>query len=280
MRYQTSFRCNTNPGSCSTDQCDVDATLVVSNAISNRQATMICRTYRLTGDQAATPTGWKELVLQFPAAPVQSPPSTAVLPFLSRIRAVITMDRKITDYPVERFLAALNNILGITPAEILIESYIAVESARRAAGDLIRATFRCRSAVSEADADAKCQRIVNEANKKGSALANELRPVSSSLSEVSDDDEDGSDSALYGLFALAAIPIICIVLCCLFMKNRRRKADNQYMQDTATFSNVAAQPQPINYPYPYYDPNVPAQALAYDGKVPSLPPPVYPAYGY
>jgi hypothetical protein len=284
MRYQTSFRCINPPtaASCSSEQCDVDATLVVSNPIANRPATMICRTYKLANPNSAVPTGWKELVLQFPAAPVITPPSASVLPFVSTITAIIVMDRSITDYPVERFLAAIFNILGISPAEIQVDAYVATESTRRQTGDRIRATFHCRSSVSVEDANAKCQRILNEANTPGSALANELRTISTGQKNDREGDDNGSDEALYGLFALAAIPIICIVILCLCLKNRKRQADNQYMQDTATFSNVAAQPQPINYPYPYYDPAVPAQALAYDGKAPSaiMPPPAYPQYGY
>jgi hypothetical protein len=275
IRYTASQRCVLAPASCGTDQCDVSATLVVSNPLLNRQANLICRKYK---PAAAVATGYLELVLQFPAAPINAPPSAAVLPFISDIQGNILMDRTATDYPVDKFLAAILNILGITPSEIVVDSYLSVDATRRA-GSRIRALFHCLSSVSLQEANSKCNRIVNEAGRQGSALNNELRAISASTTNDNTPKKNHSDSALYGLFALAAIPIIIIVLCCLFLKNRKRSADNQYMQDTATFSNVAAQPQPINNPYPYYDPGLPAQA-AYDGKAPILPPPAPYGYGY
>jgi hypothetical protein len=272
MRYITSKRCNDNAAQCTAAQCETYATVVVSNPFADRPATLICRQMTTT---AAGGSQWKELVLQFPTAPVVTPPSSAILPFLSTTINTIILDRKVTDYPSDRFLAAINNILGITPREVQLESYTAVDSAAHTA-----AVFRCRSEISVQDADATCARILREASTAGSALNNELKTLSTTTASTLAREEDDSDHALYGLFALLAIPIICIVAACLFIKNRKRQADNQYMQDTATFSNVAAQPQPINNPYPYYD--APPQGALLD----KPPPPLitggnaYPAYGY
>lgn len=109
--------------------------------------------------------------------------------------------------------------------------------------------FYCLSATSTADANALCNAVLSDATTSGTGLYNLLRGTQGSAVSSG----KGSNTALYGLFALTAIPVLCLLLCFLLYLHRNRMADNQYMQDTATFSNVAASPQPLGQP-PYYGP--------------------------
>lgn len=108
------------------------------------------------------------------------------------------------------------------------------------------ATFTCRDSSSSANADATCQSILGAANGNLRSSWN-----TQSTSYVPLQQGSASNTGLYALFVLVLIPIFCIFCICLIVRNKKRRADNQYKQDTATFANVASSPQPINYPYPY-----------------------------
>lgn len=108
-------------------------------------------------------------------------------------------------------------------------------------------TFTCRDSSSSANADATCQSIIDQANS--GLLRTPWNTQSTSVVPLN--KGSASNTGLYALFVLVLVPIFCVFCICLLLRNKRRRADNQYKQDTATFANVASSPQPINYPYPY-----------------------------
>eukprot|EP01006_Ploeotia_vitrea_P067987 TRINITY_DN99372_c0_g1_i1.p1 TRINITY_DN99372_c0_g1~~TRINITY_DN99372_c0_g1_i1.p1 ORF type:complete len:161 (+),score=17.31 TRINITY_DN99372_c0_g1_i1:45-527(+) len=67
---------------------------------------------------------------------------------------------------------------------------------------------------------------------------------------IRDEDDDGSNTSYHALWALAAIPLLLCFFAILFLMNKRRKADNQYSQDQATYAAAANSPMPIVYDFP------------------------------
>jgi len=113
-------------------------------------------------------------------------------------------------------------------------------------------TFQCLSSTSPQDATNLCQTIVSDAITPGTSLNAKVQGTTGGAFVVS---SNSSNTALYALFALLAIPVICVIGICLVVRAKQREADNQYMQDTATFSNVAATPQPLGV-HPGYLPQM------------------------
>jgi hypothetical protein len=244
--------------------CNVLASLRVANQaqIGNRVPELKCITnaaFATTGTvNAPGNDGPFTLILSVPASPPPSPPpgpGAGAGSKLSTNQFVLTLDQPANEFPQDKFLNAIAFCLNITNQNVKIESYNSIS------GDVV-VTFRCIDQTA-GTANELCARIVAEALNVNSCLGQRLK--ASGADENSDFDRDeGSNEALFGLFALLLLPVLCCLCLCLIWRNRRRQADNQYMQDTATFSNVAAAPQPINaidvipasYPMPY-DPKAP-----------------------
>jgi hypothetical protein len=145
--------------------------------------------------------------------------------------------------------AKIASILNVSPSQIIITSV--------SCGSLT-AVFQCGSALSSQDASSVCSKVMTVCTP-GSSLNNALNGLS-----CGSYGSNGSTSstALYGLFALIALPVLICGCLILWYRSRQREADNQYMQDTATFSNVAASPQALGtehyYPPPATFSNAPA----------------------
>jgi hypothetical protein len=171
------------------------------------------------------------------------------------------------------FLSAIDNSFapGTTRSLISITNFGVDQSH----DNDIRITFRCLDFSSVVTADQRCQTIINTANTQGGSFASSILAtgVCDPTQVVGTEEEDDSNHGLYGLFGLLAIPLLCCLIIFLVVRNSRRRADNQYMQDAATFSNVASGPQPLATAVPavQYDvakevyPVVSAPAIAYPG---------------
>jgi hypothetical protein len=135
--------------------------------------------------------------------------------------------------------AIVARLLGIDASTLTITS--------TSCGSLI-VTYTCGSLSSSSDATSLCNYISTAACNPSSALGQTLQGTSCGMVNQS---TKGSSAALFGLFALVAIPILILFGLFLWYRTSQREADNQYMQDTATFSNVATAPQPLG-PAPLY----------------------------
>lgn len=137
---------------------------------------------------------------------------------------------------------AISSILGTGQSQILISSVTC--------GSLTM-VFSCGSSISPQDAQATCLSIINSACNPTTTLYQKLQGISCGTFNASGSK---SSTSLYGLFALVALPVLILFCLILWYRTRQREADNQYMQDTATFSNVASSPQALGtqqyYPAP------------------------------
>lgn len=133
--------------------------------------------------------------------------------------------------------------------------------------------FRCRDTTIAA-ADALCRAIVNFAENKNSPLNLAL-----GVAQQKYHKPRGSDSGLFALYSLMFIP--CCMACILigYYKAKQQKADDQYLQDTATFSNLAHNKGPAPMPPPQgFQPAPPVQYYpepAYAPQPYPVAPPVY-----
>jgi hypothetical protein len=187
---------------------------------------------------------------------VQTPTLPQINPalFVSNSEYCIIVNQQLDTWTRTDFLNAVVGSFSGTPANYISITGFALDQTRN---NQIRISFRCLDLTSVPGADQRCQSITTAAETSGSSFRNTILATStcSPTTIVGANDNDDSNHGLYGLFGLIAIPLLCICLICLLVRNSRRRADNQYMQDAATFSNVASGPQPIAaaLPAPQYD---------------------------
>jgi len=187
---------------------------------------------------------------------VQTPTFPQVNPalFISNNEYCIIVNQQLDTWTRTDFLNAVVVSFPGTTANLISITGFGLDQTRN---NQIRVNFRCLDFTSVPGADQRCQSITTQANTQGSSFRNTILATSTCqpTTIVGADDNDDSNHGLYGLFGLIAIPILCIIIICLLIRNSRRRADNQYMQDAATFSNVASGPQPIAaaLPAPQYD---------------------------
>jgi len=126
--------------------------------------------------------------------------------------------------------------------------------------------FRCKSFTSSAAADATCALLVTKANTVGSDL-------NTALSIVNPGRRKGrvSDNALYAIFVLILLPFLCCVIFIWWYKAKQKEADDQYLQDTQTFTQQAKAPA-HGPPPPYYGGPPPPHGYV------APPPEAYPGY--
>eukprot|EP00992_Anisonema_acinus_P001138 TRINITY_DN10390_c0_g1_i12.p1 TRINITY_DN10390_c0_g1~~TRINITY_DN10390_c0_g1_i12.p1 ORF type:complete len:500 (+),score=121.51 TRINITY_DN10390_c0_g1_i12:98-1597(+) len=217
-----------------TQDCNLSSTVSLGTPITtNRKWDSVTRfVTSSTGSTAC----W--LYLSLDTTPPTAVVEQRALNYQSVNKYFLTLNKDCAVYGKTEFLDAFTRA-SITGRGILPSNTISVTSAVCAS---VRVDFSCLSTVSPQDADAICTQVVSDATTPGTPLHNEVRGVSGSTVVQ---DDDGSNTALFGLLALCALPIICLVGFVLMYKNSQRTADNQYMEDTARFSNVAASPQPL-----------------------------------
>jgi hypothetical protein len=99
--------------------------------------------------------------------------------------------------------------------------------------------YQCAS-TTLGDAVAKCQAARTSFQTLGQGLNSYL-----SVTRPDIFDPSGTcNNAIYALYTLILLPIFCCAGFLLWYRLKQQQADSQYLQDTATFSNVAArQPQ-------------------------------------
>jgi len=187
---------------------------------------------------------------------VQTPTLPQVNPalFISNNEYCIIVNQQLDTWTRTDFLNAVVAFFPGTTQNLISITGFGLDQTRN---NQIRVSFRCLDFTSVPGADQRCNSITTSANNQGSAFRNTILATSTCqpTTIVGADDNSDSNHGLYGLFGLIAIPILCIIIICLLIRNSRRRADNQYMQDAATFSNVASGPQPIAaaLPAPQYD---------------------------
>jgi hypothetical protein len=207
-----------------------------------------------------------------PQAPPPQSPQTAAALFLSNYEYCIFMALPASELTADEFRASIETVLGISRNRLQPFSFYGEDSHHNS--DLL-ARFKCNDLSSSSAADATCRVITDAALQEGSNFQLAVK-ATGTCENLPARTDDGSRTALFGLFGLMAIPILCILAICLLLKRHKRSADNQYMQDTATFSNVAAAPQAIAYTIPqgYKEPAI-AYAMPQGFVEPGPPPPFY-----
>eukprot|EP01005_Ploeotia_sp_CARIB1_P001690 NODE_5_length_3565_cov_439.914194_g4_i0.p1 GENE.NODE_5_length_3565_cov_439.914194_g4_i0~~NODE_5_length_3565_cov_439.914194_g4_i0.p1 ORF type:complete len:944 (-),score=268.80 NODE_5_length_3565_cov_439.914194_g4_i0:604-3435(-) len=214
--------------------CNTPIEVIINNGDSTRPITQFCRTSGTT----------HFLVVSIPAARPAVAAGVTTPSFTSSDMYAITFNKDLEDCPETCFTDVIREVTNVDPKSLSIISYVEQND--------ITATFRCLSTQSVEHADGICRDLVNDARTSGNTLHERLDVVNTNVDRIDDDEDDDSNTALFGLFGLLGIIPLCLLAICLLLRLKKRKADNQYMQDTATFGNVAASPQPINYPYPYH----------------------------
>jgi len=158
----------------------------------------------------------------------------------------IEINENPAQFPASQFLADVQNTLGISQTFVNIQVY----STDSATG-FLKVQYTCSDFASSAAADVKCQTIQTQALTSGTAFNAQVQGQNSCGIQVNTaPNKHQSNKALFALFALALIPLLICFFVCLLIINKKRQADNQYMQDTATFSNVASSPQNVAYAAP------------------------------
>lgn len=210
--------------------CDKQITTIILNAPAGRTPMQGCTS------PPGTTTSW--IYISIPeATPAVSTNQTQARPFQSQNKYSVTLGRECGTVTEASFRKDVANT-GLDAD--------AIADLTLTCGSVI-ASFTCRDSSSSANADATCQSILDQANS--GSLRTPWNTQGTSVVPLQ--KGSASNTGLYALFVLVLVPIFCIFCICLLLRNKRRRADNQYKQDTATFANVASSPQPINYPYPY-----------------------------
>jgi hypothetical protein len=191
---------------------------------------------------AATAGSFGVIYLQLQPKSASTTVASGIVPqYTSASTYCVNLDQNPTVYTRDTFRADVLTTLSLQTEFFEVTSYDRSSDNQA----FIKACFVCKDLSSAAQADARCVDIrnkilfdtaLNAKTKARSDAGTELRNVNSG---------SGSNTALYGLFALALIPVLLFLAICIFLMNRTRKADNQYAQDTSTFSTVAAQPYPV-----------------------------------
>jgi hypothetical protein len=187
---------------------------------------------------------------------VQTPILPQVNPalFTSNNEYCIIVNQQLDTFTRATFIAAVATYFPGTSTNLLSITSFGTDQTRN---NQVRVAFRCLDFASVPAADQRCSSISTSAQTSGSAFRTAILATTACTPTVivGANDNDDSNHGLYGLFGLIAIPILCCCIIFLVVRNSRRRADNQYMQDAATFSNVASGPQPIAaaLPAPQYD---------------------------
>jgi hypothetical protein len=187
---------------------------------------------------------------------VQTPILPQVNPalFTSNNEYCIIVNQQLDTFNRATFIAAVATYFPGTSTNLLSITSFGTDQTRN---NQVRVAFRCLDFASVPAADQRCSSISTSAQTSGSAFRTAILATTACTPTVivGANDNDDSNHGLYGLFGLIAIPILCCCAIFLVVRNSRRRADNQYMQDAATFSNVASGPQPIAaaLPAPQYD---------------------------
>jgi len=176
-----------------------------------------------------------------------SPPPAQVNPikYTSLNQYCIELNENPGQFPASTFLTDIQNTLGINSQFVNIQSY-----ATDPATGYLRAIFTCNDFSSSAQADVTCLNIQNQALNSGTAFNAQVQGAQNCGVTANAPANHTSNHALFALFALALIPLLLCFIVVLLIINKKRAADNQYMQDTATFSNVASSPQNVAYAAP------------------------------
>jgi len=232
--------------------------LVVTNA-GNRVVELGCTTI------ANVPTIFLSLSEVQTVSPSQVNPAL----FTSNNEYCIIVSQQLDTFTRQAFVNAITTNFPTVTTNLISIVGFGLDQTRN---NQIRINFRCLDFASAEAADQRCTQIVTSAQTPGSQFRTDVLATSSCTPTivVGADDNDDSNHGLYGLFGLIAIPILCCLIIFLVVRNSRRRADNQYMQDAATFSNVASGPQPIaaavpaavyDYDYPKAYPAGPVVAV-------------------
>jgi len=243
LMYYMQLNTNTNTG------CNIGASISTVPSLNPRTVNSHCTTVTLTLPGNVAAATYNVLWLDIgPAVPTIVNEEVVTQQFNSSSSYQLTLNKDCALYGASEFV---NDIVSTTltgRSTPTTRGQISVISTR--CGSVVVA-FQCLSSISPEDAANLCLTIISEATTPGTPLHAKLQGTSGGVFVRQNDD---SNNALYALFALLAIPVICLIAICLVAKAKRREADNQYMQDTATFSNVAATPQPLGAPG-YYQPS-------------------------
>jgi len=220
--------------------CSLPSVLTTVPTLAPRTVSSHCQTVTQTINGVAGPY----FVLYLDLGPAVAPSGTSEttsFQFNSTAVYSLTLNKVCGVYGVTNFVADVvaSSLTGRGPTTA---SQIIILGSQ--CGSVI-IQFRCSSSQSPQDADNLCATIVNDAQLPGTQLNARVQGIQGGQFTSSNNN---SNTALYALFALLAIPLICVIGICLLVKAKQREADNQYMQDTATFSNVAASPQPLGAP--------------------------------
>jgi len=174
------------------------------------------------------------------------PAQVNVAHFTSLNTYCIEINENPSQFPASQFLADVQNTLGISQNLVNIFLY-----ATDSASGFLKVAFTCSDFASSAAADVRCQTIQSQALNSGTTFNAQVQGQNNCGVQVNTpSNAHKSNKALFALFALACIPLLICFFVCLLILNKRRQADNQYMQDTATFSNVASSPQNVAYAAP------------------------------
>jgi hypothetical protein len=177
--------------------------------------------------------------LSLPGSSGISGVQTIVYPYLSLYyQMILNLDCL---YGASYIVQTVASILGVDQGQIQIISI--------SCGSLT-VQFLCASTTSVQDATNICDAVVAGACSQSNQLYQKLQGQNCGRYTP---PRSGSSTSLYALFALVALPVLILGCLILWYRTRQREADNQYMQDTATFSNVASSPQPLGAQQ-YYPP--------------------------
>ena len=223
------------------------ATVIVTPALNPARVW----TQRCENGNATTGASSK-LYLDLGAVVVANTESTVWLRYTAASEYFVTLQQTCARYFIEDFYNALSSVTISNRTDNPIDGrQVNVTQAGCVTDEPggIRIQFTCMSSISTADADALCQQIVADASDMGHPLYFKLRVYSSgtaSTSSASSDDDTGPARIIIVLLLL--VPLLTVAKRIVQRKLRQRRADNQYMQDTAMFSHAISQCQPMAEP--------------------------------
>lgn len=244
-------------------------------------ATTFCNTlpvveFRNAGNRVVTPTcnpATGTLSLAFTAVQATAPPQANPSLYTSTNEYCLLVRQDLTTFDRSSFLNAIdaNFASSGTTRNLVTVTTLGTDSTN---SNNLRVVFRCYDFSSVANADVRCQNILSVASNTNSGFAQQTlaNGFCGSSAVFPTGIRNESNHGLYGLFGLVAIPILLGLLIFLLVRNSRRRADNQYMQDAATFSNVASGPQPLATAVPSVQYDVAKEIY------PVVAAPAYPAY--
>jgi hypothetical protein len=170
-----------------------------------------------------------------------SPPLKANATFFSPA-TFVNLDQDCATYGRLQFEVTAMHILGWIPTSAPFLQVTDIFCGTKT----LTVLFKCGSSASVNDAVVQCANAKAMMERYGSDLFVALATTRPRF----DTDDNHSNNAVFALFTLVALPLICVLGCVFCYKSKQKEADNQYLQDTATFANVAvAQPAAPVYAY-------------------------------